>query len=145
MKLKVIAQYSNGEPCDLTLSRERMTLKNGEIFEIKDEARTKQILAASFNGNPVAELVKNPQDAIMQDNNMQDANNNNNAVNNNDGENDSANISLEDMTVKELKELAIQKGIELTATKKEDIINEIQTSLKVNDSNDNINKEDSDK
>ena len=43
---------------DLTLTKEKKTIKAGEEFPIEDEARAKEILAATFKGKPVAELVK---------------------------------------------------------------------------------------
>lgn len=43
---------------DLTLTKEKKTIKAGEEFHIEDEARAKEILAATFQGKPVAELVE---------------------------------------------------------------------------------------
>lgn len=42
---------------DLTLTKERKQIKYGEEFEVTDE-RAKEILAATFKGKPVAEIVK---------------------------------------------------------------------------------------
>lgn len=41
---------------DLTLTKERKQIKYGEEFEVSDE-RAKEILAATFKGKPVAEIV----------------------------------------------------------------------------------------
>jgi hypothetical protein len=52
MKLKQIV-------CDktnLTLTKERKQIKHGDVFEVSDE-RGKEILAATFKGKPVAEVV----------------------------------------------------------------------------------------
>lgn len=46
---------------DLTLTKEKKTIKAGEEFHIEDEARAKEILAATFEGKPVAELVEAPK------------------------------------------------------------------------------------
>ncbi len=135
MKLKVIAKYKDGKPSDLTLYKERMTVKNGELFEIPDEERANEILSATFQGNAVVEVVDEEQDIQKQDNNTQDANNNDDATNNSNLDNiDNDNETLNDLTVNELKELAAQKGIELTATKKDDIVSEIESAMtNVND------------
>lgn len=53
MKLKQIVC----DKTDLTLTKEKKTIGYGEEFIIEDEARVKEILAATFNGQPVAELV----------------------------------------------------------------------------------------
>lgn len=115
MLLRVIAQYKNGKPSDLTLTKERKTVKYGNTFEVTDEARANVILNTLFQGKPVAEVV---EDVAMQDNNTQDANNKDNA----------SNVTLDNLTVNELKELAAQEGIELTSAKKADIIIEIETA-----------------
>lgn len=52
MKLKQIVV----DGTDLTLTKERKQIKYGEEFEVTDE-RAKEILAATFKGKPVAELV----------------------------------------------------------------------------------------
>ena len=57
MKLKVIAQYANGNPCDLTLTKEKKVIGNGKTFDV-DEVRANEILAATFEGKPVAEVVE---------------------------------------------------------------------------------------
>ena len=57
MKLKVIAKYANGNPCDLTLTKERKVVAYGNTFEVEDDERVNQILNTTFEGSPVAELV----------------------------------------------------------------------------------------
>lgn len=52
MKLKQIVC----DETELTLTKERKKVKFGEEFEVTDE-RAKEILAATFKGKPVAELV----------------------------------------------------------------------------------------
>lgn len=47
---------------ELTLTKEKKAIGYGEEFEIKDEARVKEILAATFQGKPVAELVEEPEE-----------------------------------------------------------------------------------
>ena len=58
MKLKQIV-------CDktnLTLTKEKKQIKYNEVFEVKDETRVKEILAATYKGKPVAELVEEPKE-----------------------------------------------------------------------------------
>ena len=124
MLLRVIAQYKNGKPSDLTLTKERKTVKYGNTFEVTDEARANVILNTLFQGKPVAEVV---EDVAMQDNNTQDANIKDNA----------SNVTLDNLTVNELKELAAQEGIELTTVKKADIIVEIETARVSKEGNNN--------
>lgn len=52
MKLKQIVC----DKTELTLTKERKKIKFGEEFEVTDE-RAKEILAATFKGKPVAEIV----------------------------------------------------------------------------------------
>lgn len=52
MKLKQIVC----DETELTLTKERKKIKYGEEFEVTDE-RAKEILAATFKGKPVAEIV----------------------------------------------------------------------------------------
>lgn len=52
MKLKQIVC----DKTELTLTKERKKIKFGEEFEVSDE-RGKEILAATFKGKPVAEIV----------------------------------------------------------------------------------------
>lgn len=52
MKLKQIVC----DKTELTLTKERKKIKYGDEFEVSDE-RAKEILAATFKGKPVAELV----------------------------------------------------------------------------------------
>ena len=47
---------------DLTLTKEKKVIKPGDVFTIEDEARAKEILAATFKGKPVAELVEEPKE-----------------------------------------------------------------------------------
>ena len=54
MKLKQIVC----DESELTLSKEKKQILFGEVFEIEDEERVKEILAATYQGKPVAELVK---------------------------------------------------------------------------------------
>lgn len=124
MLLRVIAQYKNGKPSDLTLTKERKTVKYGNTFEVTDEARANVILNTLFQGKPVAEVV---EDVAMQDDNTQDANNKDNA----------SNVTLDNLTVNELKELAAQEAIELTTVKKADIIVEIETARVSKEGNNN--------
>lgn len=42
---------------DLTLTKEKKVIGYGEVFEVSEE-RVKDILAATFKGQPVAELVE---------------------------------------------------------------------------------------
>lgn len=123
MKLKVIAKYKDGKPSDLTLYKERMTVKNGKVFEVADEERANEILNAKFQGSAVVEVVEE-EDATTQDTNNDD-----------DVSSKRDTKTLEDMTVNELKELAEQKGIDLTATKKDDIVNEIESAMTNNPDN----------
>ena len=58
MKLKQIVC----DKTDLTLTKERETKVYGEIFTIEDEARAKEILAATYKGKPVAEIVEEPKE-----------------------------------------------------------------------------------
>lgn len=53
MKLKQIVC----DETELTLTKERKKIKFGEEFEVSDE-RGKEILAVTFKGKPVAEIVK---------------------------------------------------------------------------------------
>ena len=54
MKLKQIVC----DKTDLTLTKEKEIKVYGEEFVIEDEARAKEILAATYKGQPVAELVE---------------------------------------------------------------------------------------
>ena len=54
MKLKQIVC----DKTDLTLTKEKKVIKYGKEFTIEDEARAKEILAATFKGQPVAEVVE---------------------------------------------------------------------------------------
>lgn len=47
---------------DLTLTKEKETKVYGEVFDIEDEARAKEILAATFKEQPVAEIVEEPKE-----------------------------------------------------------------------------------
>ena len=54
MKLKQIV-------CDgttLNLIKEKKIIEFGEVFEVEDEERAKEILAATYQNKPVAEVVK---------------------------------------------------------------------------------------
>lgn len=57
MKLKQIVI----DKTDLTLTKEKKVIKYNEVFEVS-EARGKEILAATFKGKPVAELVEEPKE-----------------------------------------------------------------------------------
>lgn len=57
MKLKQIVC----DKTDLTLTKEKKVIGYGEVFEVS-EARAKEILAATFKGQPVAELVEEPKE-----------------------------------------------------------------------------------
>lgn len=52
MKLKQIVC----DETELTLTKERKKIKYGDEFEVSEE-RAKEILAATFKGKPVAEIV----------------------------------------------------------------------------------------
>ena len=53
---------------DLTLTKEKKVIKPGEVFTIDDEARANEILAATFKGKPVAELVEeSKKDELEED------------------------------------------------------------------------------
>lgn len=54
MKLKQIVC----DESELTLSKEKKQIIFGEVFEIEDEERVKEILAATYHGKPVAELIE---------------------------------------------------------------------------------------
>ena len=54
MKLKQIVC----DKTDLTLTKEKKQIKYNEVFEVKDESRVNEILAATYKGKPVAELVE---------------------------------------------------------------------------------------
>lgn len=53
MKLKQIVC----DKTDLTLTKEKKVISYGEVFEV-DEDRVEEILAATFKGQPVAEIVE---------------------------------------------------------------------------------------
>ena len=53
MKLKQIVC----DKTDLTLTKEKKQIKYNEVFEVSEE-RGKEILAATFKGQPVAEIVE---------------------------------------------------------------------------------------
>ena len=50
---------------DLTLTKEKKVIKYDEVFEVS-EARGKEILAATFKGKPVAELVEEPKEEVKE-------------------------------------------------------------------------------
>lgn len=52
---------------DLTLTKERETKVYGEVFTIDDEARAKEILAATYQGKPVVEIVEEPVTKSIED------------------------------------------------------------------------------
>lgn len=58
MKLKQIVC----DKTDLTLTKEKKLIKYNEVFEVKEEARVNEILAATYKGKPVAELVEEPKE-----------------------------------------------------------------------------------
>lgn len=43
---------------DLTLTKEKKTIKHNEVFTVEDKERVEQILKATYKGKPVAELVE---------------------------------------------------------------------------------------
>lgn len=57
MKLKQIVC----DKTDLTLTKEKKVIKYGDTFEVS-EARGKEILGATFKGQPVAVLVEEPKE-----------------------------------------------------------------------------------
>lgn len=58
MKLKQIVI----DKTDLTLTKEKKTIKYGEEFEVTDETRANEILNTTFKGKPVAEVVVDGND-----------------------------------------------------------------------------------
>ena len=62
MKLKQIV-------CDgttLNLIKEKEIIEFGEVFEVEDEERAKEILAATYKNKPVAEQVKETTEKIVE-------------------------------------------------------------------------------
>lgn len=57
MKLKQIVC----DKTDLTLTKEKKVVRYGDVFEVSEE-RAKEILAATFKGQPVAEIVEEPKE-----------------------------------------------------------------------------------
>ena len=49
---------------DLTLTKEKRIIEYGEIFDIEDEERAKEILAATYKDKPVAEVVLDSDDEL---------------------------------------------------------------------------------
>lgn len=119
MTFEVIAKNAKGTPSDLTLKKERKTVKFGDTFVIEDEARAKEILSTTFCGNPVVKLVEEGSDS-------------------DEG-------SLSKLTIAELKKLATEEGIELTATKKDEIIVEIEVARAEDQNEDNNTNADENK
>lgn len=62
MKLKQIVC----DKTDLTLTKEKKEVGYGEVFEVSEE-RAKEILAVTFKGQPVAELVKEEAKEVKKD------------------------------------------------------------------------------
>ena len=62
MKLKQIVC----DKTDLTLTKEKKQIKYNEVFEVKDETRVNEILAATYKGKPVAELVEEPKEEVKE-------------------------------------------------------------------------------
>ena len=52
---------------ELNLTKEKKQIQYGEVFEIESEERVKEILAATFQGKPVAELVKEEQEEVKEE------------------------------------------------------------------------------
>ena len=63
MTFEVIAKNAKGTPSDLTLKKERKTVKFGDTFVIEDETRAKEILSTTFCDNPVVKLVEEGSDS----------------------------------------------------------------------------------
>lgn len=62
MKLKQIV-------CDgttLNLIKEKKIIEFGEVFDVSDEERAKEILAATYQNKPVAELVKETTEKTVE-------------------------------------------------------------------------------
>lgn len=57
MKLKQIVC----DKTDLTLTKEKKVIGYGEVFEVSEE-RAKEVLATTFKGQPVAEIVEEPKE-----------------------------------------------------------------------------------
>lgn len=64
MKLKVIAQYENGKPSSLTLTKEKKVIEYGKVFDVSEE-RGKEILKATFQGKPVVAIVA--KEAVIEE------------------------------------------------------------------------------
>jgi len=62
MKLKQIVC----DKTDLTLTKEKKQIKYNDVFEVKDELRAKEILAATYKGQPVAELVEEAKEEVKE-------------------------------------------------------------------------------
>ena len=60
MKLKQIVI----DKTDLTLTKEKKTIKYGDEFEVKDEARVKEILNATYKDKPVATIVEEVAEVV---------------------------------------------------------------------------------
>lgn len=58
MKLKQIVC----DKTDLTLKKEKKVISYGKEFIVEDESRAKEILAATFKGQPVAVVVEEPKE-----------------------------------------------------------------------------------
>lgn len=61
MKLKQIVC----DKTDLTLTKEKKVIGYGNVFEVSEE-RAKEILAATFKGQPVAEIVEEPKEEVKE-------------------------------------------------------------------------------
>ena len=97
MTFEVIARNAKGKESNLTLKKEKITVKFGDTFVIEDETRAKEILNTNFCGKPVVKVVEDEK-------------------------------SLGELTIAELKKIADTENITLTATKKDEIIAEIEVA-----------------
>lgn len=63
MKLKQIVC----DKSDLTLTKEKKQIKYGEVFEVNDEARIKEILNATYKDKPVVAIVEDSIEVSEED------------------------------------------------------------------------------
>lgn len=64
MKLKQIVKGGG----NLTLTKEKKVIPHGEVFEVNDKDRAKEILNATYQGQPVAELIQEETKQVKKTN-----------------------------------------------------------------------------
>lgn len=116
MTFEVIARDAKGKESNLTLKKEKNTVKFGDTFVIEDETRAKEILNTNFCGKPVVKIVEDNSDLDEE--------------------------SLRTLTVAELKKIADAENITLTATKKDEIIAEIEVARAATNDDPSSNNDD---